>query len=232
MQWQRVQYLDNLGVLNKNFHTAHLLETTEDEMRTLIKSGCSMALCPNSIAVIDGIVPPAAKYLYLGGKVGIGTDQAPGNNRNCLFNEMKMASILEKYINCDPKVFPCYQMLKMVTIDAAKAMGIADEVGSLTAGKKADVILVDLLTPSMQPVLTFPIRNIIPNLVYSAKGNEVDMVIIDGRVVVENKKIMTVDEKKIIEDANESAKGFCKKINDYEYEKKPPLMIWTEEGYY
>ncbi|MDP4110089.1 MAG: amidohydrolase family protein, partial [Bacillota bacterium] len=111
-------------------------------------------------------------------------------------------------------------------------MGIADRVGSLVAGKKADIVMVDLKSPAMSPVLSGPVRNIIPNLVYSASGSEVDTVIIDGNMIVENGKMLTVDENSEIERAHQSAAAICGRLEKTGWQKELPLALWTEEGYY
>ena len=89
----------------------------------------------------------------------------------------------------------------MATIDGAKALGLEDKVGSLRPGKRADFIAVDLHAPTMMPVYTEPMRNIVPNLVYSARGNEVSLVCVEGQILLENGKLQTMDEETIIADA-------------------------------
>jgi len=122
-----------------------------------------------------------------------------------MFNEMKFTAILNKCKVRDPKVFPAWQVLRMATIDGARAIGLGDEIGSIREGKKADLILVDLNAPAMCPVITDPVRNIIPNLVYSANGSEIQMVIIDGKVVMEERMLLTVDEKQAVTAAQKAA---------------------------
>ena len=119
----------------------------------------------------------------------------------------------------------------MATIEAAEALGKSNEIGSLRAGKKADIILVDLLQPTLTPILDHPIRNIVPNLVYAARGNEVETVIIDGRVIVENFRIVTVDEREAVLNANACASKICKELAEDPDSAKLPLAIWTKEGY-
>ena len=227
-----VELLDELGYLDHHLHAAHITETTQEERALLASRGVSMALCTSSIGIINGDLPPAQEYMELGGRVGLGTDQAPGNNCNNLFNEMKFTSILHKYKNHSPTVFPAWKVLRMATIEAAQAMGLESQVGSLRTGKKADIILVNLRSPAMSPVLPGPVRNIVPNLVYSASGCEVDTVIIDGRVVVENSELKTVHEAAEIDKANQSALAICRRLKKTGWETELPLAHWTEEGYY
>lgn len=226
-----VELLDELGYLTPRLHAAHITETNDAERRLLAKRGVSMALCSCSIGIINGELPPAQEYMQCGGKVGLGSDQAPGNNCNNLFNEMKFTAIMHKYKNHDATVFPAWKVLRMATIEAAQAMGIADQVGSLRTGKKADVILVDLLAPALSPILPGPVRNIVPNLVYAASGSEVETVIIDGQVVVDQHEILTVSEKDVVATANRSALEICERLKQTGWEKDLPLAKWGKEGY-
>lgn len=226
-----VELLDELGYLTPRLHAAHITETNDAERRLLAKRGVSMALCSCSIGIINGELPPAQEYMQCGGRVGLGSDQAPGNNCNNLFNEMKFTAIMHKYKNHDATVFPAWKVLRMATIEAAQAMGIADQVGSLRPGKKADVILVDLLAPALSPILPGPVRNIVPNLVYAASGSEVETVIIDGQVVVDQHEILTVSEKDVVATANRSALEICERLKQTGWEKDLPLAKWGKEGY-
>lgn len=227
-----VQLLDELGYLNSRLHAAHITETTGEERALLAERGVSMALCTGSIGIISGKIPPAQDYMARNGRVGLGTDQAPGNNCNNLFNEMKFTSILHKVQNADSTSFPAWKVLRMATIEAARCMGLEESVGSLRAGKKADVVLVNLHAPAMSPVLDWPVRNIVPNLVYSASGSEVDTVLIDGAFVVENGRMRTIDEDAEIKRANRCAQLLCQRLEATGWEKDMPLAGWTREGYY
>ena len=200
-----IPWLDELGYLDNRLLAVHLTEATKEETQLLAQRGASMTLCSGSIGIIDGIVPPAAEFLEVSQRLALGSDQAPGNNCNNMFNEMKFTAILNKCKVRDPKVFPAWQVLRMATIGGAEAIGLGAEIGSLRPGKKADLVLVDLNAPAMCPAIFDPVRNIIPNLVYSANGSEVEMVIIDGKVVMEDRILLTVDEKQAIAAAQQAA---------------------------
>mgnify|MGYP000761992335 FL=1 len=107
----------------------------------------------------------------------------------CLFNKIK-------YQN--PEVMPAWKALRMATIEGAKAVGLGDTVGSLESGKQADFIAIDLNCPSMLPVYTYPMRNMVPNLVYSARGPEVSLVAVDGKVIMRDGTFTYVDEKEYL----------------------------------
>jgi 5-methylthioadenosine/S-adenosylhomocysteine deaminase len=164
-----------------------------------------MALCSGSIGIIDGIVPPAAAFQSAGGNVALGSDQAPGNNNHNMFNEMKLTSLFNKVRAGDPEIMPAWRTLRMATIEGAAALGWADEIGSLATGKRADVCLVDLRRPTLAPVHTQPMRNLVPNLVYAARGDEVETVVIDGRIVVDRGRLVTMSADEILADANRLA---------------------------
>jgi 5-methylthioadenosine/S-adenosylhomocysteine deaminase len=226
-----MQYLQEIGLLSDRLMAVHLTEATREETHALAKSGASMILCSGSIGIIDGIVPPAADFIELSDKLALGSDQAPGNNCNNMFNEMKFTAILNKCRARDPRVFPSWKVLRMATIESAKAIGLDHEIGSLKKGKKADIIILDFDSPNLVPIIKEPIRNIVPNIVYSAKGNEVETVIIDGQVVVDNKRVMTVNEQEIVRKAHEAARDLGKRARHTIAELQTPIVKMMEAGY-
>ena len=187
-------YLDQIGYLDEQLLAVHLTEATDDETEMIAYSGASMVLCSGSIGIIDGIVPPAQHFRVSGGLVALGSDQAAGNNSNNIFNEMKLTALFNKIKYRDPTVMPAWNVLRMATIEGARAIGLGDQIGSLEPGKQADLILVDLNALNLLPVLTDPVRNIVPNLVYSATGREVDLVMVAGRVLLRDGHVLTADE--------------------------------------
>jgi len=123
--------------------------------------------------------------------------------------EMKVAALLNKTRHRDPTVLPAWKMLRIATIEGAETIGLGDSIGSLEPGKRADLIVLNLKVPHMTPVLSRPVRNIAPNIVYSARGDEVETVIIDGKVVMDNREVLTMDEAKVIEEAQKAAEEVC-----------------------
>jgi 5-methylthioadenosine/S-adenosylhomocysteine deaminase len=193
-----VEFLESIGYLDEQLIAVHMVKCTEEEVEQIAASGASMAFCPSSLIICDGIVPPADIFLGAGGKVCLGTDETSSNNGTNLFSEMKLASLALNMKNQDPTRMPTWKVLRMATIEGAAAIGLDQEIGSLEEGKKADLILVDLQKPSMMPVLRDPVRNIVPNLVLSARGDEVVMSIIDGQVVYEDGRITTIAEDELL----------------------------------
>lgn len=205
-----IPFLDEIGYLNHRLMAVHLTEATREETQLLASRGAGMVLCSGSIAIIDGIIPPAAEFLEVSSRLALGSDQAPGNNCNNMFNEMKFTAILNKCKVRDPSVFPAGKVLRMATIEAAKAIGLGDEIGSLEVGKKADLLMIDMTQPCLSPIILHPVRNVVPNLVYSAKGSEVELVMVDGRILVEDFRVLSVDEKQVVRDAQEAVERICK----------------------
>jgi 5-methylthioadenosine/S-adenosylhomocysteine deaminase len=200
-----IAWLDSAGALGPWLIAVHLTDATDAEARLVATRGGSMALCSGSIGIIDGVVPPAAAFQAAGGNVALGSDQAPGNNCHNIFNEMKLTALFNKIRASDPEVMPAWRVLRMATIEGARAIGWSEEIGSLEVGKRADCVLVDLRRPGLLPVHTRPMRNIVPNLVYAARGDEVCSVVVDGRILVESGRLQTVDEEAILAEAQRAA---------------------------
>ncbi|WP_096187100.1 amidohydrolase family protein [Evansella halocellulosilytica] len=225
-----IPFLDEIGYLNERLLAVHLTEATKAETELVAKRHAAMINCSGSIGIIDGIVPPIIEFLEAGGTTALGSDQAPGNNCNNMFNEMKFVSILNKVKRKNPATFPAPLAVRLATIEAAKVIGLDDEIGSLRKGKKADMIVIDLEQPSMSPVISTPIRNIVPNLVYSAKGNEVESVIVDGNFIMKDRKVLNVDEKSVVEKAQLAATQICERANDDIVKSNSPLLSMMERG--
>jgi 5-methylthioadenosine/S-adenosylhomocysteine deaminase len=225
-----ISFLEEMGYLNDRLIAVHLTEATDEETAIVAKSGAGMIYCPGSIGIIDGLVPPVLKFIESGGIAGLGSDQAPGNNCNNMFNEMKFAAILNKVKRANPAVFPAALSLRMATIEAAKVMGIEHEVGSLRKGKKADLIILNLLEPTLCPLYLDPIRNIVPNLVYSARGHEVETSIINGKIVMENRQITTIDTRAVIKEAQQAAKEVSVRAKEDILSAASDMLRMMDEG--
>jgi 5-methylthioadenosine/S-adenosylhomocysteine deaminase len=217
-------FLDAIGYLDDQLLAVHLTEATDAETALIARRGARMALCSGSIGIIDGIVPPAYAFRQAGGLVALGTDQAPGNNCNNIFNEMKLTALFNKIKFRDPTVLPAWAVLRMATIEGARAVGLGAVVGSLEPGKQADMILVDLTAPNLSPVLTTPVRNIVPNLVYAASGHEVKTVMVAGKVIVQDGRVLTADESAIRAEAQTQAEQIAHNVAADPVHKRMALM--------
>lgn len=191
-------FLDELGYLDSSLIAVHLTDCTDQEAAHIASKGASMIVNPGSIGIIDGIVCPSVAFQQAGGSVALGSDQAPGNNCHNIINEMKNVALFNKIKYGNPEVMPAWRALRMATIEGAQAIGLGDSVGSLEPGKQADFIAVDLHCPSMLPVYTYPMRNMIPNLVYSARGPEVVLAAVDGEVIMRDGSFTKVDQREYL----------------------------------
>jgi 5-methylthioadenosine/S-adenosylhomocysteine deaminase len=125
---------------------------------------------------------------------------------------MVLTALFNKIAARDPTVFPAWEVLRMATIEGAKAIGLGDEIGSLEVRKQADLILVDLTALNLSPVLEAPIRNIVPNLVYAASGHEVKTVMVAGRALVRDRVVLTADEDTVRAEAQAQAEALARRV--------------------
>lgn len=225
-----VAWLDELGYLDEHLLAVHLTDATEEEAALVARRGAAMVLCSGSIGIIDGVVPPTAAFQAAGGQVALGSDQAPGNNCHNIINEMKLTALFNKIRAADPEAMPAWRVLRMATIEGARAIGLGDEIGSLEAGKRADFILIDLRRPAMLPVYTEPMRNIVPNLVYSARGDEVTTVVVDGRVIFHQGRFETIAEDEVMAEAQAQAYAIGTRATDEFQRVDGPNAAFMREG--
>jgi len=206
-----IPFLDEMGLINERLMAIHLSVATEEELQLLAKKGAAMVLCSGSEAIVDGNIPPAAEFSHYSSRLAIGSDQTSGGNTSNLFYEMKVGAVLNKCKAKNAAVFPAWRMLRLATIDGARAIGMEREIGSLERGKKADIIMLNMEEMHLIPLVWEPVSNLIPNLVYAANGSEVELSMIDGKIVMENRRILTVDESEVIRNASEKAFGTCRR---------------------
>ena len=191
-----VDHLENLGLLSSNLIACHCVWLTGEEMDLLARRGVRVAHNPESNMKLASGVAPVPDLLKRGVPVGLGTDGCASNNNLDLFQEMDFAAKVHKVHRLDPTVMPAETVLEMATLGSARVLGMGGEIGSLEVGKKADVIVVDLNRPHLQPVY-----NVVSQLVYSATGADVRDVIIDGKIVMQNRRLLTLDEERILAEA-------------------------------
>ncbi|MBE6486772.1 MAG: N-ethylammeline chlorohydrolase [Methanosphaera stadtmanae] len=192
------EYLDSIGVLNSNTVAAHGVWPTSNEMDIIKEKGVSIAHNPSSNMKLASGIAPVTEYLDKGINVGIGTDGVSSNNNLDMFSEMKLTAFLQKVNTLNPQVLPTKDTFAMATKNGAKALGI--NAGSLREGKLADIVIVDTLVPHMTPV-----RDALSNIIYSSLGSDVDTVICNGKILLENKVLKTINEQEVIQEVNERA---------------------------
>ena len=225
-----IPFLDGLGYLDENLIAVHLTDATDEETAYAAKKGVSMILCSGSIGIIDGIVPPAAVFQKAGGAVALGTDQASGNNCNQMINEMKLTALFNKIKYEDPEIMPAWKVLRMATCEGARALGMEREIGSVKTGKRADLIFIDLNAVTMLPVIETPYRNMVPNLVYAARGNEVCRVMVDGKTLFLDGEYLTADADKILTAFRREAENYYEKTAWGEEIKQSRGCLLQEKG--
>lgn len=226
-----VGVLEKMGLLNSNTLAAHLVFNTHEDNLKAAEAGLNMAFCPCSFGP-KGQIPPAPEYVAAGGIVGIGTDEA---SFNCvsMMDEMKSAVMLAGVNSAATKspILPAWKILRMSTVEAAQAVGLKDQVGSLVPGKKADIIMLDLSATNFSPLLISPLSNIVQNIIYSSTGNEVETVIIDGKIIMEGRKVLTIDEKSVLQEAQKEADIASKAAYEY-YKKLDESEVLEQQKYY
>ncbi|MEM4314794.1 MAG: amidohydrolase [Nitrososphaerota archaeon] len=190
-------FLEKFGLLGDRRVFAHCVWLNYEDMGKFAATGSTVAHCPSSNLKLGSGIAPVSDMLGHGVNVGLGCDGGPSNDCYDMVREMKLASILQKGRTTDPGTISAWDVLEMATRNGAKAVGRSHELGSLEKGKKADLVVVQLSRPSVTPI-----SNPLSLLVYSASGEDVRDVMIDGRFVVRDKKVLTLNEAEVLRDAN------------------------------
>ena len=187
-----IEYLNALGMLTPKTLLAHGVHLKDDEIRMLAQKGTSIVHCPTSNLKLGSGIARVADLLDAGVNVAIGTDGVASNNDLNMWEEMRLAALLQKGVSFDPTVLPANQVLRMATMGGAKALNLQDEIGSLVPGKKADLIQVDLDSLNMTPMY-----DVVSHLVYAANSNDVRMTMINGKIVYQDQKLLTINEREV-----------------------------------
>lgn len=191
--------LDTFGVFNGRTLAAHAVWVDEADMRIFKTRGVGVAHCPSSNMKLASGVAPVVKMLALGLAVGLGTDGPAGSNNDFdLMEEMDLAAKLQKVTTGDPRVLPATQALEMATILGAKALGLDKEIGSLETGKRADLITLRLDRPN-----AVPLYGVYSQMVYALKGCDVGDAMVNGRILLRDRRPLTLDPARIMAKAQE-----------------------------
>ncbi|WP_073162864.1 amidohydrolase [Desulfofundulus australicus] len=186
-----VALMEQVGLFNFPVLAAHCVHLTDEDIRILVARGAGIAHNPESNMKLASGIAPVTRLLAAGALVGLGTDGAASNNNLDMMEEMRSAALLQKVATMDPMALPAQDALAMATVNGARVLGLKD-VGPLKPGNKADIILVNLDRPHF-----YPRHNLMAHLVYAARASDVETVIIDGRLVMENRQVLTLDEERI-----------------------------------
>ena len=190
------EWLDKIGALTPKMIAAHSAWLTMNEVRLMGAAGMSVSLCAvSNMKLATGGVAPVPEFLQNGVNVTIGTDSNNTNNSLDMFSEMKIAGLLHKSARWDATVAPAQQLLDFCTINGAKAIGMADKLGSIEPGKYADLVILDGKAPNMRPMLP---ENMVANIAYSASSLNVKTVLCQGDIVVRDSEIRTLDMPEVL----------------------------------
>jgi len=196
------EYLDDIGFLSDRVVAAHCCWLNNNEIKILSRNGVSVVYNPISNMKLASGIAPVFEMMKKKVQVCLGTDGAASNNNLDMFEEMKVASLLQKISIKDTTALKATDTIMLATLNGAKALGVNG--GSIEEGKNADIILLDLKNPVLRPLHNK--ERIISDLVYSTPSLAVNTVIIDGKLIMQNKKILTIDEKEIYEKVEECAR--------------------------
>ncbi len=187
-----VEHLAQLEILGPEFVAVHAIHLSHAEQEDLAASGAGIVHCPESNMKLASGAGPMLSLLEKGAAIGIGTDGPASNNNLDLFEEMRSASFMHKLISGDPQAMSARMLLEMATLGGARVLRMDDRIGSLKAGKLADIIIIDLKRPHLTPLY-----DPISHLVYAARGSDVRDVLVNGKLVVKNGKALTVDQEEL-----------------------------------
>ena len=205
-----VQYLHDLGMTGDNFLFVHGVYMNQKDLQIMAVTNTAFSYNPESNMKLSNGIAPINLALKEGVTVGLGTDGSASNNNLNFFEEMGTGAKLQALKYGDESI-TAQQMLKMATIEGAKALGLGDQIGTLEVGKLADIIALDL-----RHVSFYPLYNPVSNIVYTAGGSELSFVMCDGRVLMENYKIKSLNETEVLEES----KGYSQKVQQFIAKKK------------
>jgi cytosine/adenosine deaminase-related metal-dependent hydrolase len=192
-----IAYLDSVGISGPRAAVAHCVWVNNDNVARLARQATNVVHCPSSNLKLGSGIAPIPEMLEAGCNVAIGADGAPCNNRLDAFEEMRLAALIQKPRR-GPDALPAAQVLDLATLGGARALGLESEIGSVEAGKAADLIVIDLAAPHAQP----EDADLVSRIVYSARAADVRHVIVAGRVVVRDGALTTADIEEIRRGAN------------------------------
>src|SRR5215475_8614144 len=203
---RNIEYLRDVGLTAPHIVLAHCVHLDDDEIEILRSTGAHVAHCPSSNLKLASGVARVSEMLDRGVSVSLGADGAPCNNRLDMFTEMRAAALLQKVLR-GSRSLPALTALRIATTDGALALGLADQIGSVEVGKRADLQLINLdhlhTTPRPDPIST---------IVYAAEANDVESVIIDGRIVMRAGALLTLKEQDVIADARDQSQRLSLRV--------------------
>jgi len=187
-----IEVLDSVGLLGDNTLLAHCVHLSDAEIERLAETHTSVAHCPSSNLILSSGIARVADMLRAGVNVSIGTDGPASNNDLDLFHEAQLAALVQKGVSADPTVLPAEKVFSMLTIDGARALGLADRVGSLEVGKLADLVVIDFNSVNLTPCY-----DLYSHLIYAVSASDVCHALINGKMMMQDRQMLTLDEEKV-----------------------------------
>lgn len=195
-----VEHMGEIGLLEHRLLAAHCVHLTPEEIEILAERKVAVAHNPGSNLKLGSGVAPVTEMLEKGVLVSLGTDGAASNNNLDMVEEMRLAALLQKGLKQNPTVLPVEETLKMATLNGAKALYLEVETGTLAPGSRADLIMFDLSGPHLNPL-----HNPLAQIAYSAMASDIDLVAVDGKVLLEKGELKTIDEERVLFEASRRA---------------------------
>ncbi len=189
---RNIEVFDHLGLAETHLCLAHCIWTDEHEREIMKKNDIKVLHCPSANMKLGSGIAPIPDYLNRGINVSLGADGAPCNNNLNIFTEMRQAALVQKYLY-GPQSMPAPTVFKLATIDGARALGMEQEIGSIETGKKADLVFI-----KRNQVHSIPDENIYAKLIFSAQASDVWHVMVNGRWVMRERQLLTIDEKELL----------------------------------
>jgi 5-methylthioadenosine/S-adenosylhomocysteine deaminase len=202
-----IRLMHDLGMFEHPVLAAHCVHLTEEDMDIMAEKHVRVAHNPGSNMKLASGIAPVTQLLAKGIAVGLGTDGAASNNNLDMFEEIRLAALLQKVHTGNPTVVPAFQALEMATRLGAKAVGLAEDIGTLAEGKKADLIVINMKAPHLAPK-----HDIVSLLTYASTSADVETVVIDGKILMENRQVLSLDEEQILWQVQKSADRLVAKV--------------------
>ena len=193
-------FLSDIGFLKPDVLAVHCVKCTSADIASLRRHGTKVSHNPCSNMYLASGLAPIPDMLSAGVTVGLASDGPASSNNHSLFQAMKFAALMQKGLHGDPTIITAQQVLRMATIDGARAVGLENEIGSIEVGKKADLVMLD-----MSDFFASPIHDPVSSIVYSALGHEPTLVVIDGKIVMRDRNMVTVDQRRVRQEAQKAA---------------------------
>ncbi|TAK65466.1 MAG: N-ethylammeline chlorohydrolase, partial [Bacteroidetes bacterium] len=205
---ENIEFLHHLGILSERACLAHCIHLNDHEINLLASTRTNVAHCPSSNLKLGSGIADVPRLQAKGINVSLGADGAPCNNNLNMFQEMRLASLVQKPIH-GPTSMPARSVFEMATLRGAQALGLQREIGSIEVGKKADIVLLDMDNVWNS---TLPEKDISSTIVYSATPENVDSVMIDGKWVYKNKQFVSIDKEKLVQESRIELKQLLERV--------------------